>query len=666
MAIDRCIAALRLVTAGLALVLSAGHASADLIAAEDFARRPTIDSVVPSPSGKRLAVLMFGPSGYRRLGVMDLDPLGQPRVVGEFNDADVTSVRWVSDDRLVYEAFQTSAQIREGGAGTFAVNHDGSAQRQLITWRYALDTTGSRIQSRVLPYGWFLHSTSDDGSNDVLVYKQVTDHLGDIKEFQLARLSTTTGLLKSLSQGMPEGTRRWLLDAADEPRLLVSYKEGRNKVFWRDGQESGWREVAEFDALKEDFQPRFITKDGKLFVTANGKSDTSGPFTFDPAARKIDSDPVLAVKGFDLNAVAKTDSQTGTLVGLNFVVDRPMTYWFDAKLQRIQRALDTALPDRSNKILCGRCESTRYLVVHSSSDRHPGEYLLFDREKNSLQPIGAARPWIKEETQGRRTLQRFTARDGLEIPVYVTHPPQAAPDKPLPAVLLVHGGPYVRGTNVNWHQDAQFLASRGYRVIEPEFRGSTGYGSKLFHAGWKQWGRTMQDDLADAVQWAAKQGLVDPAKVCIMGASYGGYAALMGPITHPGTYRCAVSFAGVTDIGLMHKLIHSDLPESYKQYAMPVLVGDPVADADLLPKISPLKRVAEIKVPVLLAHGWVDRRVPYTHAQEFLSAAKKAGVDIEPVDYKEEGHGFVLWEDQADYYRRVEKFLEKALRAPQP
>jgi len=650
----------------LALVLFSDQACADPIPAEDFARKPAIDSVVPSPSGKRLAVLMFGPSGYRRLGVMDLDPLGEPRVVGEFNDADVTWARWVSDDRLVYEAFQQSAEISAGGAGTFAVNHDGSAPRQLITWRYALDSTGSRIQSRVLPYGWFIHSTTDDGSNDVLVYKQVKDHLGDIKEFQLARLSTTTGLLQSLSLGMPEGTRTWMLDAAREPRVLVSYKEGRNKVFWRGSREQGWGEVADFDALNEEFEPRFITKDGKFFVSANVKSNTSSLFTFDPSAKKIDPDPVLAVKGFDMDASPIMDSQTGTLVGLKFTADRPMSYWFDAKLHRIQRALDAALPERSNIILCGRCESTRFLVVYSRSDRQPGEFLLFDREKNSLQPIGAARPWIKEETQGRRALQRFIARDGLEVPVYVTHPPGAGPDKPLPAVVLVHGGPYLRGSNINWSADAQFLASRGYRVIEPEFRGSTGYGDTLFRAGWKQWGRAMQNDLADAVQWAAKQGMVDPAKVCIMGGSYGGYAALMGPIAHPDTYRCAVSFAGVTDIGLMYTLIHSDLSESTKKYAMPMLIGDPIAEAALAPTISPLKRVAEIKVPVLLAHGWVDRRVPYTHAQDFTAAAKKAGVAIEVVDYKEEGHGFVLAEDQADYYRRVEKFLERALRAPQP
>ncbi|WP_161974724.1 alpha/beta hydrolase family protein [Piscinibacter terrae] len=648
----------------LMLALGAGAARAEPIPAEVFARKPAIDSVVPSPSGKRLAIIMFGPEGYRRLAVMDLDPIGAARVVASYDNANVNLVRWVSDDRLVYDASQEGVQIREGGAGTFAVNHDGSAPRQLIAWQRSTGSAGSGIQSHVLPFGWFLHSATDDGSGDVFVFKLVKDHVGDIKEFQLARLSTTTGRLQSLALGMPEGARRWMLDAAREPRVIVSHKDGRAKVFWRDGQEKGWRELADFDPLNSGFEPELVTKDGKLLVAAIAKDDRTGLFTLDPATGKIDPDPVLAINGFDLNPGLKLDSQTQNLVGMYFTADRPMSYWFDSGLQRIQRALDATLPQRSNHILCGRCESARFLVVHSASDRQPGEFLLFDREKNSLQPIGASRPWIKEETQGRRTFHRFKARDGLEVPVYVTHPSDATAKQPLPAVLLVHGGPFLRGTSLGWHEQAQFLASRGYRVIEPEFRGSTGYGRQLFRAGWKQWGQAMQNDLADAVQWAAAEGLVDASKVCIMGASYGGYAALMGPIVHPGVYQCAISLAGVTDIQLLYELIESDASESAKKYSMPVLIGDPVKDSALLPTISPLQRAAEIKVPVLLAHGWLDRRVPYAHAKEFFDAARKAGVAIEKVDYKEEGHGLMLAEDRADYYRRVEKFLEQSLRGP--
>jgi dipeptidyl aminopeptidase/acylaminoacyl peptidase len=236
----------------------------------------------------------------------------------------------------------------------------------------------------------------------------------------------------------------------------------------------------------------------------------------------------------------------------------------------------------------------------------------------------------------------------------------------LPAVLLVHGGPWVRGSDLGWSAEAQFYASRGYRVLEPEFRGSAGYGWRHFHAGWKQWGLAMQDDLADAVQWAARQGLIDPARVCIVGGSYGGYAALMGPIAHPGTYRCAASLAGVTDIDLMYSVSWSDFSEEYKRYGMPVLVGDRVKDAEMLARSSPIKRVAEIKVPLLLAHGAQDHRVPIVHEQDFVAAARQAGVDVEVHLYPEEGHGFYDPANRADYYGHLERFLAKALKEPGP
>jgi dipeptidyl aminopeptidase/acylaminoacyl peptidase len=245
----------------------------------------------------------------------------------------------------------------------------------------------------------------------------------------------------------------------------------------------------------------------------------------------------------------------------------------------------------------------------------------------------------------------------------VTHPPGAKADQALPAVVLVHGGPWLRGVDLDWDAEAQFLASRGYRVIEPEFRGSDGYGYKHFNAGWKQWGLAMQDDLADAVQWAAREGLIDPARVCLSGASYGGYAALMSPIAHPGVYRCAASFAGVTDIGLMYTVNWSDFSQAARKYSMPVLIGDLTKDAELLAKASPLMRVAEIKIPLLLAHGRADRRVPIEHAQQFTAAAWRAGVSVQRIDYSDEGHGFVKPANQADYFGQLEIFLEKSLQA---
>lgn len=626
-----------------------------------FTQRPAIYKVVLSPSGARMALIATGPNGRPHLAVMNTSPMTPPKTIAGYDNADITKVWWVNDDRLVYEAFTDGAEVDEDGAGTIAVNHDGSGYRELITWRHANLATGTRIASRVLTYGWFVHSMIDDGSADILVYRRVFDAVGEFREYRLGRLNTETGALQSLSTDMPEGAADWLLDRQLRPRVMSIVRQGRHKIFGRLANEDPWAELANFDALGDGFSPWLLDSDEQLLVLSRHGRDSSALYSYDMKRRQLKAEPEIAINGFDLDPTWETDSRSRRLVGLHFRTDRPVSYWFDDKLDAIQRSLDKALPGRFNRLYCGRCESSRFLVVHSSSDRHPGEYLLYDRHTSKLATIGGVRPWIDDKIQGRRSFHRVAARDGLSMPVYVTHPPGAKEGDRLPAVVLVHGGPWLRGSDLGWDAEAQFLASRGYRVIEPEFRGSDGYGWKHFAAGWGQWGHAMQDDLADAVQWAAKEGLIDPQRVCIMGGSYGGYAALMGPIRHPDTYRCAISFAGVTDIELMYTIRWSDIGEEYKKYGMPRLIGDRVKDAERLRAGSPLHRVAEIKVPTLLAHGGFDRRVPIEHARKFAGAARNAGVPIEEVTYEREGHGWFTPANHADFLRRVESFLDKNL-----
>jgi dipeptidyl aminopeptidase/acylaminoacyl peptidase len=328
----------------------------------------------------------------------------------------------------------------------------------------------------------------------------------------------------------------------------------------------------------------------------------------------------------------------------------------------VQQAVDAALPaGRANRLICGHCVGAQRLVVRSSSERSGDEYFIYNRQAKRLSPLGTQRPWLPEAQLGSRTFHRAAARDGLSMPVVVTHPPGRDRDGKLPAVLLVHGGPWVRGTMLTWSADAQFLASRGYRVLEVDFRGSTGLGWNHFRSGWKQYGLAMQDDLADTVDWAVREGLVDGSRVCIAGASYGGYAALMGPVRHPGLFRCAISHVGVTDLSLLFDEDHTDIGEEGRRYGLPLMVGDPQQDSGLIRQQSPVHRAAEIKVPVLLVQGKLDQRVTRTHADRFEAAARAAGVEIERVDY-DDGHGWFHEANHADYLRRVEQLLARTLK----
>jgi dipeptidyl aminopeptidase/acylaminoacyl peptidase len=245
--------------------------------------------------------------------------------------------------------------------------------------------------------------------------------------------------------------------------------------------------------------------------------------------------------------------------------------------------------------------------------------------------------------------------------------PHGSNRKNLPLVVLVHGGPYVRGGEWGWRPDAQFLASRGYAVLEPEYRGSTGFGARHFRAGWKQWGLKMQDDIADGAKWAVAEGIVDPQRICIAGASYGGYATLMGLLNDPGLFKCGIDWVGVTDIGLLysgHWSFRSDLSDEYKQYGMPELVGDVVKDAEQFRATSPLLQAARIRQPLLLAYGGSDARVPLYHGRKFYDAVKATNPNVEMVVYEEEGHGWALPKNRIDFWTRVEKFLDRNIGKP--
>jgi dipeptidyl aminopeptidase/acylaminoacyl peptidase len=259
----------------------------------------------------------------------------------------------------------------------------------------------------------------------------------------------------------------------------------------------------------------------------------------------------------------------------------------------------------------------------------------------------------------RRDFVKYKARDGMEIPAWLTIP-RDGKSGARPMVVLVHAGPYMRGGLWGWEPQSQFLASRGYVVLEPEFRGSRGYGFAHFKAGWKQWGLAMQDDIADGTRWAIEKGYADPKRVCIAGADYGGYAALMGLVNDPDLYRCGVEWLGVTDIELMYTAAWSDTSDEYKTFGMPVLIGDRTKDAAQLKATSPLQQASRIRRPLLLAYAARDPTVPIEHGEKFRDAVMKTNHDVEWVAYEgERAHRWVMLKTALDFWTRVEKFLAR-------
>lgn len=617
-----------------------------------FFSAPVMAAPVLSPNGQRAAVLVAREkTGRMQLGVLEFAAPMRLTIVASSGDADVQWARWVNDERLVFSLGDRQASSEyQPVSELWGVNRDGSRQERLISER-----------------NYHLLRVLRDGSANVLIVRYNYSNRGEPSHATPLLLDTLTGrTVAAVEPGYPDGAWTWLADDRGVMRALSTIKSGTSVIHWRTGAGATWQPIASFPMFTGGpgaFEPYVMGPDG-VFYGRSVRKDADGTwalYRFDAATLKLEAEPLVSMAGFDFNGQLVFDSGAGRLIGVHYTSDGPGTAWLDPAMQQLQDRIDKRLPGLVNRIAVAECGCSRWMVITSQSDRQPPVFHLYDRETDHVQLAGRSQPDIDPKLMAERDFLRFKARDGLEIPLHVTRP---AGKGPWPTVVLVHGGPHERGGQWGWTREAHFLASRGYLVLEPEFRGSTGYGQRLFRAGWKQWGLKMQDDIADATRWAIGEKLADAQRICIAGASYGGYATLMGLIRDPDLYRCGVSWIAVTDIGLMYDITWSDASDILKRYGMPALIGDPVKDAAQLEATSPLKQAHRLKQPLLLAFGGGDRRVPIDHGTKFRDAVKKTNERVEWIVYNEEGHGWFKPENRYDFYSRMEKFLATHLQAP--
>lgn len=656
----------RSVTGAILLGLTLASATATLAetarpSVESFFQNPAFSEMALSPDGRFAGILVASSGGRVQVAVMDLASM-TPKAVSGFSDADIGEFHWVNNDRLVFS--MTDRQVATGDIryypGLFAVNRDGSNMRTLVDRSpYAQFTTGTAITSKVLPGDtYFADIDRANTSDDVFVTEAVRSNVFDLKALNLLRLNTKTGRTTEFER--PGNSVDWIIDQTGTPRVTMTFEDGRNAVYYRDPANERWRKIAEFDAFNgEGFKPYSFGPDGTFYVLARNGKDTEALYRYDLIKNAMDSEPMVATAGYDFRGALVMDGNKKKVIGVNYETDASASLWFDDSVKKIQKSVDDLLPGTINRLSFGRNSQTTNVLVHAFSDVQPGMYLIYDTATNKLTLVGRAQPGVDPKKMALSDMIHYKARDGLDIPAYLSLPP-GKDKKNLPMVVLVHGGPWLRGSSWNWDAQVQFLASRGYVVLQPEFRGSTGFGFKHYSAGWKQWGLAMQDDIADGAQWAISQGIADPKRICIAGASYGGYASLMGLANNPELFRCGVEWVGVTDINLMFKSSwENDASAEWQRYGMPILVGDETSDAAQLKATSPVNIAERIRQPLLMAYGGSDRRVPIRHGESFRDAVMPHNPDVEWIDYPEEGHGWALVKNRVDFWTRVESFLEK-------
>ena len=626
-----------------------------------FMAPPQMLGAVLSPDGLRLAMRTVAKHGRAVLTVLDLNTMA-PTVVYGTDEADVGQVVWVNSERLAFDLSDrdTPEGKIDAAPGLFAVNHDGTSLRQLVERQYTFVRGSDDL--KLAPWNTFLlGGTTQRRGDEVLVVRPEAYDGKEVGYIKLLRLNTKTGRSEPID-GPPHAVE-WVADTQGNLRVAVTRQAEKGALLWRDPKTDQWRTLSEFNVYtgESDFQVRHVGVDGQLYVTAQRGSDKLAMWLINPTIGEWSAKPLVQSPQFDVDAqvLAREDK----VLGLRFTIDAEVTQWLDPDMTALQAQIDKVLPRTVNRLSLPWTGDAPWVLIEAFADIQPSLYFLFNRKTGKFTRLGAQRPNIVAKDMSAMEMVRFKARDGLEIPAWLSLPNGSEKLKNLPLVVLVHGGPFAPAPSWRWDAEVQFLNARGYAVLQPQFRGTMGFGKAHFRAGWRQWGKAMQNDVADATRWAIAQGIADPKRVAIAGASYGGYATLMGLLRDPELFRCGVAWVGVTDLDMLYSVNWSDMSDSWKLHGMPAMVGDRVKDAAELRENSPLTHAAKIKQPMLLAYGSADRRVPLVHGEAFRKAVGAGNSQVEWVVYDDEGHGWRAPANQIDFWNRTARFLDKQLAA---
>ncbi len=609
-------------------ISSALAAMPPLLPMEDFFRNPDTAAFSISPDGTRLA---FAKPWEHRMNVYVREiATGDEKRITSATERDIAGFFWKGNDKIVY------AQDAGGDENfhVYITDIQGAEARDL--------TPFEKVRAGILD------DLEDDPNHMLIEMNQRNPEV-----FDVYRCDINTGELTQLAEN-PGNIVGWMTDHDGKLRVAVQTDGVDESFLYRTNEDEEFRTLITTN-FKETFSPILFAYDNKLmYVASNLSQDKVAIYTFDPEENKT-LDLVFSHDEVDAGSLLHSKKRK-IITAVTYTTDKRHYKFFDADREELQKTLDSFFPNYEATV-ADIDDDERRVIVRTYSDRTRGSYYLFDRKDNSISKLAELSPWLKEEQMAPMKAIEFKARDGLLIHGYLTLP-NGVESKDLPLVVIPHGGPSARDV-WGFDSESQFLANRGIAVLNVNFRGSTGYGKAFWQAGFKQWGRKMQDDVTDGVLWAVEQGIADKSRLAIYGGSYGGYAALAGATFTPDLYACAVSYVGPSNI--------FTLLETIPPYWKPLIemeyeeIGDPVKDKDLLTEISPVFHAENIKIPLFVAQGANDPRVNKAESDQIVEAVKKAGKDVVYMVKDNEGHGFHNEENRFDFYRTMEEFFKKHL-----
>jgi len=599
-----------------------------LIPLKDFFRNPEKASFRISPDGKKLA---FMQPWKNRMNVF-VQEIGKEEIVQTTfaEERDIAGFSWKNNNRLIY--------LRDKGGNEnfhlFAVDWDGKNDKEL--------TPGDAVRAELI---------DDLPENETEMIVGLNMRNPEI--FDAYRVNIVSGDMKLVGEN-PGNITGWQTDNQGRIRIAVSTDGINSSILYRNNESDAFK-VLKTTNFKETFSPLFFDFDDKtLFVSSSVGRDKTAIIAYDPENDK-ELRMVYEHPEVDVSSLLRSKKRK-VITAVAYETDKSHYHFLDAEREALQKKFDSRFPGYEVS-LAGQNKAEDKMLLYVGSDRSYGSYWFYDKLSDTFSKLAEMAPWLNENNLCEMKPIRYTARDGMEIQGYLTVPKGADP-KNLPVVVNPHGGPWARDS-WGFNPEVQFLANRGYAVLQMNFRGSVGYGRKFWEASFKQWGKTMQDDITDGVNWLIKEGIADPKRVAIYGASYGGYATLAGVTFTPDLYACAVDYVGVSNLFTFM----STIPPYWKPYLdmMYEMVGDPEKDKDLMTSASPVFHVDKIKCPLFIVQGANDPRVAKAESDQMVEALKKRGIDVPYLVKDNEGHGFANEENRMELYQKMEEFFAKYL-----
>jgi dipeptidyl aminopeptidase/acylaminoacyl peptidase len=596
----------------------------------DFFKNPVSRGYDLSPDGKTLSFLQPWES---RMNIF-IRPTagGEAKRLTSEKDRDIRDYTWKGNQVLVYA-------MDDKGDENFHLK-----RVDLKTGDVKDLTPFPKVRSDIID------DLEDVSDTDILI----TLNKRNAEIFDAFRLNVATGEMKMVAEN-PGKVDRWITDHAGVIRAATQTDGVNASLLTRPDEKTPFKTVLTTN-FREAVSPQFYTFDNKnLYTISNIGRDKSAVVALDPTDGK-EIEKLYENPEVDVAALAYSKKRK-VVTFAAFDTWKTERKFFDPESEAMYKTLAEKLPGYEVEVVANDKAEDKFIVV-ASNDRSPGSRNLFDRKTGSLTKLVDVAPWLKESELAPMKPVEYKSRDGLTIHGYLTLPLGRAA-KNLPVVINPHGGPWFRDS-WGFNPEVQFLANRGYAVLQMNFRGSTGYGRKFWEASFKQWGRAMQDDITDGVQWLIKEGIADPKRVAIYGGSYGGYATLAGVTFTPDLYAAAVDYVGVANMFTFMKTI----PPYWKPFLdmFHEMVGDPEKDKAMMEAVSPAMHTEKIKTPLLVAQGAHDPRVNKAESDQIVEGLRKRGVDVDYMVKENEGHGFHNEENRFDFYEAMEKFLDKHLK----